>query len=169
MGEVKHKYWSGASEFINMDAKRLLSDMLDYDNNNRQEISIKCQEALYLLDKAIALFISVLQKLYEDKSRWESASNSRAAVAMANSALNYHLLARHTVILGYSSETEPLFRACFERMTRCAAFQLDETLAEKFWAGKEIKQRQIRDILSKHFEDKVEGINNSPGSYERHV
>lgn len=173
MGEVKHKYWSGASEFINADAKRLLTDMLNYDNNNQKEISIKCQEALYLLDKAIALFISVLQKLYENKSKWESASNSRAAVAMANSALNYHLLARHTVNLGYPSETDPLYRACFERMTRCAAFQLDETLAEKFWAGKEIKQRQIRDILSKHFEDKVEGINKiaqeiMKDTYKRH-
>lgn len=159
MGNEKYKYWSGASEFINADAKRLLTDMLNYDNNNGKEISIKCHEALNLLDKAIALFISVLQKLYENKSRWESASNSRAAVAMANSALNYHLLARHTVILGYPSETEPLFRACFERMTRCAAFQLDKTLAEKFWAGKEIRQKQIRDILSKYFEDKVEGTN----------
>ena len=78
---------------------------------------------------------------------------------MANSALNYHLLARHTVVLGYPSETEPLFRACFERMTRCAAFQLDKTMAEKYWAGKEIRQEQIRDILSKHFDDKVEGTN----------
>lgn len=75
---------------------------------------------------------------------------------MANSALNYHLLARHTVIFGYPSETEPLFRACFERMTRCAAFQLDEALAGTFWGGKEINQKQIRDILSKHFEDKAE-------------
>lgn len=160
MGEIKHKYWSGASEFINADAKRLLTDILNNDDNNRKEISIKCQEALNLLDKAIALFISVLQRLYRDKSRWEGASNSRAAVAMANSTLNYHLLARHTVILGYPFETEPLFRACFERMTRCAAFQLDETLAEHFWVGKEIKQKQIRDILSKHFEGQVEGTNN---------
>lgn len=34
MGEVKHKYWSGASEFIDADAKRLLTDMLNYDDNN---------------------------------------------------------------------------------------------------------------------------------------
>ena len=154
MGDVKHKYWSGASEFINADAKRLLTDIINYDDNNRKEISIKCQEALNLLDKAIAIFIAVLQKLYENKNIWENALNSRAAVAMANSALNYHLLARHTVMLGYAYETEPLFRACFERMTRCAVFQLDEKLANRFWSDKEIKQSEIRDILSKHFEER---------------
>lgn len=110
-----------------------------------------------VLDKAIALFISVLQKLYENKSRWEGATNSRAAIAMANSTLNYHLLSRHAVILGYSSETYPLSRACFERITRCIVFQLDEKLAKRFWAGKEIKQGEIRDIISEYFEKKVEG------------
>ncbi|MFC1909300.1 hypothetical protein ACFLXD_05565 [Chloroflexota bacterium] len=31
-------------------------------------------------------------------------------------------------------------------------------MAEKFWAGKQIQQKQIGDLLSKHFEDKVIGI-----------
>ncbi len=159
MADVEYKYWSGATEFTNADAKRLLTDMLNYDNDNREKISVECQEALNLLDKAIALFILVIQRLYENRSRWGSSSNSTAAVAMANSTLNYHLLARHTIVLGYPSETEPLFRACFERMTRCAAFQLDEEMADRFWSGKRINQGEIRDVLSKHFEDKAEGTN----------
>ena len=104
MGELEHKYWSGTSEFIDADSKQILTDILNYDNNNREQILGRCQEALNLLDKAIILFIFVIQKLYQNRTMWEGASNSRAAVAMANSALNYHLLARHTVILGYPTE-----------------------------------------------------------------
>ncbi len=156
-GEMMNKYWSGASEFIKRDANRLLPEMLGYDENNRNQISHNINLASVALDKAIAQFIAVLQKFYQNKDRWEDAQNSRAAIAMANSALNYHLLARHTVMLGYASETEPIYRACFERMTRCVVFQLDGKLSEKFWAGKEIRQKQIGDLLSKHFEDRVKG------------
>jgi len=157
MGEVKHKYWSGASEFINADAKRLLPEMISHGESNQSGWSYNVNLAMKSVDKSIAQFISVLQKFYQNKEKWEDAQNSRAAVAMANSALNYLLLARHTVALGYASETEPIYRACFERMTRCAVFQLDEELARKFWDGKEIHQKQIGDLLSKHFEEKVTG------------
>ncbi len=152
-----NKYWSGAPEFIKRYAKRLLPEMFDYDENNRIQLSYNVNLALESLDKAIAQFIAVLQKFYQNKDKWEDAQNSRAAIAMANSTLNYHLLARHIVKLGYASEVELIHRACFERMTRCAVFQLEEKLSEKFWAGKEIKQRQIGDLLSKHFEEKVKG------------
>ena len=158
MVETQYKYWSGATEFINADAKRLLPEMLSYDEENKYEWSHNIKLAMKSLDKSIAQFISVLQKFYQNKEKWEDAQNSRASVAMANSALNYHLLARHTVVLGYFSETEPIHRACFERMTRCAVFQLEEELAEKFWSGKQIRQKQIGDLLSKHFEDRVTGF-----------
>ena len=92
MAETSYKYWSGATEFINADAKRLLPEMVSYDEDNRNEKSHNINLALGSLDKALAQFISVLQKLYQNKDKWEDAQNTRAAVAMANSALNYHLL-----------------------------------------------------------------------------
>ncbi len=158
MVEIQHKYWSGATEFINADAKRLLPEMIRYDENNKSELNHNINLALSSHDKGLAQFITVLQKLYQNKKKWENTPNTRAAVAMANSALNYHLLARHTIVLGYPTETEPIHRACFERMTRCAVFQLEEDLAQKFWKGKQIRQKQIDKLLSKDFENKATGV-----------
>ncbi|MHA2067512.1 MAG: hypothetical protein ACXABY_24355 [Candidatus Thorarchaeota archaeon] len=158
MADVAYKYWTGADEFLKADARRLLPDMLAYDEQDQSDWSDNCKLAIGSLDKSIAQFIAVLQKLYRSRDKWEGTQNGKAAVAMANSTLNYHLLARHAVVLGYAAETEPLHRACFERMTRCAAFQLSTDLAERFWSGKQIQQKQVGDLLSKSFEDRATGL-----------
>jgi len=149
--------WHGSNAFIGKDPKKILETILNNDECNRTEIPVKFRNSLKSHDNALTLFIQVIQKLYEDEDRWRSNINTTAAVAMANAALNYHLLARHAIIHGYSSEAFPLFRASFERMTRCIVFQLNQDMAERFWAGKEIKQGEIRDFISKFFEKKTEG------------
>jgi hypothetical protein len=158
MAETEYKYWSGAPDFVNADTKKLLTEMIRYDQANFSERSYNIDRALNSLDNAIVQFILVIQKFYQNKDRWENAVNTRAAIAMANSALNFHLFARHSVLLGYCSETELIYRACFERMTRCVVFQLDNELAEKFWDGKEIHQKEIGICLSHHFDKKTKGV-----------
>jgi len=155
--ESTHKYWSGTPRFINRDAKILLPEMISYDENIKKERPHNLSVALESFDQALSLFIFVLQKFHKNRAKWEDAMNTRAAVAMADSTLNYFLLARHSITFGYASETMPLFRACFERMTRCAVFQLEEELAKKFWDGKKISQSQIDKLLSNYFENRVDG------------
>lgn len=149
--------WHGSSEFIGKTPNKILEAILNNDEINRTKIPIKFRNALESHDKALTLFIQVIQKLYENEEVWTNDINTRAAVAMANAALNYHLLARHAVIHGYSTEAFPLFRASFERMTRCIVFQLNKNMAKRFWAEKEIKQGEIRDFISKFFETRTEG------------
>ena len=67
----------------------------------------------------------------------------KAATAMANSTLNYLLLARHAVLFGYFPEVRDLLRGCHERITRCYLFYADKDKAQKFLSGQEIPQRDV--------------------------
>jgi len=75
---------------------------------------------------------------------------------MANATLNYMFIARHAVILGYGAEAQMLYRGCFERMTRAIVFQIDKSLTNQFWQGKQINQSEVNDKISRYLESKNE-------------
>ncbi len=59
---------------------------------------------------------------------------------MAEDTLNYILLARHSVLLGYVPEVEALIRSCYERTTRCYLFFANQKKAHAFLSGEQISQ-----------------------------
>lgn len=83
---------------------------------------------------------------------WKSRLNLRAAMAMAGSALNYILLARHSILLGYYPEARDLLRGCHERITRCYLFHVDNEATKRFFSGKQILQKEVDDRLAELFE-----------------
>ena len=68
---------------------------------------------------------------------------------MLASALNYILLARHGILLGYYPEAHDLLRSCYERISRCYLFFYSKRFANRFLAGKKIAQCEVDEELSR--------------------
>ena len=102
-----------------------------------------------LLDDAIILYMESLQAAYRLVDKWKSNVSNRAPMAMLVSTLNYVLLARHGILLGYYPEVQDLLRSSYERISRCYLFFYSENFSNKFLSGKQIKQVKVDEELSK--------------------
>ena len=105
------------------------------------------------MDNAITLYIESLQAAYRLIDRWKGNDSNRAAIAMLVSTLNYILLARHGILMGYYPEVRDLLRSCFERISSCYLFFYDGEHARRFLTGGKIWPREIREELSKLEQD----------------
>ncbi|MFC1904985.1 hypothetical protein ACFLXT_04415, partial [Chloroflexota bacterium] len=119
----------------------------DEANYDRAKGELAC--TIDVLDRAIALYIEALQGAYKALDDWKAKPNFKAAMAMAGSALNYILLARHGILLGYYPEARDLLRGCHERITRCYLFYSDDEATAKFFAGEQISQVEVDGKLAK--------------------
>jgi hypothetical protein len=140
--------WHLSSNFTKLGPKDVLKKLYADDEANYQRAKSELVDEIQLLDDAIVLYIQPLQEAYRHVEQWKTKPSMRAAMAMAASALNYILLARHDILLGYLPEVRDLLRGCHERVTRSYLFFLDEDSANKFLFGKEIKQEKVDDKLA---------------------
>jgi hypothetical protein len=148
--------WHGKGKFEKETPSEILATISRSDNYYVAHLSFRAERLLKSLDASIAFFIELLQFAYKSRNGWQENPQIKAGIAMANGTLNYFLLARHSVILGYGSEAQMLYRGCFERMTRAVVFQIDESLSKRFWKGKQISQSEINNKISRYLEGKNE-------------
>ncbi|MDD4875537.1 MAG: hypothetical protein PHQ86_00165 [Dehalococcoidales bacterium] len=95
------------------------------------------------MDNAIVLYLESLQAAFRFVDKWKENISTRAAIAMLISTLNYVLLARHGILLGYYPEVQDLLRSCYERTYRCYLFFNNYKFARKFLEGKQISQSTV--------------------------
>lgn len=88
-----------------------------------------------MLDRAIALHIEALQGAHKILDDWKAKPNLKAAIAMAGSALNYILIARHGIQLGYYPEARDLLTGCHECITRCYLIHSDDEATARFFTS----------------------------------
>jgi len=138
------KIWHISSGFVKFKPQDVLKSILNDDKANNDKAQSELGKEIELLDTAIALYIELLQAAYRRIDEWKNVASFRAAIAMAGSALNYILLARHGILLGYYPEARDLLRGCYERITCCSVFFVDEKEARRFLSGEKISPSDVR-------------------------
>ena len=149
-----NEIWHLTDDFSKLPARDVLKNILRDDRRNYDRAGLELGEDIKLLDDAIILYIESLQAAYRLVDKWKSNVSNRAAMAMIESTLNYVLLARHGILLGYYPEVQDLLRSCYERITRCYLFFHSGKFANRFLAGKQITQSVVHEELSKLEKDK---------------
>lgn len=145
---MKDQIWHWNGSFLNKNPKDILEKLLKDDKANYKKAESELSGTIELLDRAIILYIEALKGAYRKLDEWKFRLNLRAAMAMAGSALNYVLLARHSILLGYYPEARDLLRGCHERITRCYLFHADDEATNKFFSGEQIKQSEVDNKLA---------------------
>jgi len=149
-----NEIWHLTDDFNKLPARDVLKNILRDDRKNYDRAELELGEDIKLLDAAVILYMESLQAAYRLVDKWKSNVSNRAAMAMLVSTLNYVLLARHGVLLGYYPEVQNLLRSCYERISRCYLFFDSEKFSSKFLSGKQIKQSEVDKELSKLEKDK---------------
>ena len=150
---MKEKIWYIRSDFTKFPAKDVLEKTLEDDRKNSDRAISELKQEIQILDEAIILFIESLQVLYIQLDKWKTNNSNRASIAMLTSILNYILVARYMVLLGYFPEVQEIIRSCYERTLRVLLFSHSQKYANKFLSGKRIKQADVDIELSKLEED----------------
>jgi len=143
-----NEIWYLTDDFDKLPARDVLKNILSADRANYDKAESELGEDIELLDNAIVLYIEALQAAYRLMDKWKDNKCNQAAIAMIISTLNYILLARHSVLLGYYPEVRDLLRSCHERISRCYLFFHSEKFANEFLCGKEITQSVVDKELS---------------------
>jgi len=141
--------WYLTDDFLKLPARDILRNILRDDRRNYDRAESELSEDIKLLDNAIVLYTESLQAAFRLVAKWKSNDSNRAAIAMLISTLNYILLARHGILLGYFPEVRDLLRSCHERISRCYLFFYDGEMARSFLAGEQIWQKEVDKKLSK--------------------
>ena len=134
-------FWHVKPDFLSSAPRDIVNSILEADKKNYKKAEAELSKELTLLEDAFTLFVTSLQGGYRNLEEWKDNVSVKAAVAMANSALNYLFLARHAVILGYFPECRDLLRSCHERITRCYLFFADVNEAQKFLSGNKLSDK----------------------------
>jgi hypothetical protein len=146
---MEEKIWYITNDFEKKPARDVLNNIIADDKKNLDRSEAELKEDIGLLDDAITLYIEALRAAYSLIEKWKGNNSNRAAIAMLVSTLNYILLARHGILLGYYPEVQDLLRSCHERTSRSYLFFQDDKFAEQFLSGKKIGQRDVDKQLSK--------------------
>jgi len=150
---MEEKIWYLTDDFIKLPAGAVLKNILRNDKKNYDRAESELDEDIKVLDDAITLYVKSLQAAYHHLDKWKDNNSIRAAIAMLASTLNYVLLARHDILLGYYPEVKDLLRSCHERISRSYLFFYSEIFADGFLAGNLIEQWKVDKELSKLEDD----------------
>ncbi len=140
--------WHMSGSFLSRPAREVLSALISDDKKNYEKTEQQFGDDLKLLDDSLVLYITSIQGAYSLQLKWRNQSTFEAPILMFSSVLNYLLLIRHSILLGYFPETPTLFRSCHERITRGYLFWLNKSEADRYLSGKKRKQEEIDDKLS---------------------
>ena len=147
---MEEKIWHLTDDFNKLPPRDVLKNILRDDRKNYDRAELELGEDIKLMDDAIVLYIESLQAAYRLMGEWKSNDSNRAAIAMMISTLNYVLLARHSIMLGYYPEVRDLLRSCYERISRGYLFFYSKNYANRFLSsGKQIKQSEVDKELSR--------------------
>lgn len=146
---MEEKIWHLTDDFNKLPARDVFKNIIRDDRKNSERAESELGEDIKLLDDAIVLYMESLQAAYRLIDEWKGNNSNRAAIAMLISTLNYILLTRHGILLGYYPEVQDLLRSCYERTSRCYLFFYSKKFANRFLAGKQVKPYVVDEELSK--------------------
>lgn len=146
---MEENIWHLTNDFNKLPPRDVLKNILGDDRKNYDRAGLELGEDIKLLDDAITLYIESLQAAYRLVDKWKSNDSNRAAMAMLVSTLNYILLARHGILMGYYPEVCDLLRSCYERISRCYLFFHSGEFSRRFLSGEQISQSKVDRELSK--------------------
>ena len=144
-----NEIWHLTDDFTKLPAGDVLRNILRDDRGNYERAESELSEDIKLFDDAIVLYMESLQAAHRLVDKWKDNDSNRAAIAMVVSTLNYILLARHGILLGYYPEVRDLLRSCYERISRCYLFFYSKKFADGFLSGEQIKQYIVDEELSR--------------------
>jgi len=150
---MEEKIWHLTDDYNKLPARDVLKNILRDDKSSYEKAESELSADIELLDDAITLFIQALQAAYRLTDKWKDNDSNRAAIAMLVSTLNYILLARYSILLGYYPEARDLLRSCFERTLSCLLFFHDGEYSRRFLSCEKIWPGEIRKELSRLEED----------------
>jgi hypothetical protein len=104
-----------------------------------------------LFEKIISFLIENLKGVESIRDQWIDSNGFRASVAMLGAAVNHLLAARQLLIRGYLTESEFMLREVNDRATRAYLFRSDETAANRFLSGKQVRPAYVIKRLTKLF------------------
>ena len=154
--------------FFDKPAKQALEEILSDDQSIYAQANKEHAPEMDLLDRGILLYVEILQVFGKQLNAQPVSAEKRsrqASLAMASSALNYLLMARHGILHGYPSEIRSLLRDVHERITRSLLFFLDIPSGQRFLEGKTIRQAEVDMKLSELSDPNV--FNELRAAYKR--
>ncbi|MBI4187009.1 MAG: hypothetical protein HY530_05820 [Chloroflexi bacterium] len=146
---MKENIWYLANDFNKLPPGDVLKNILEDDKKNYDRAESDLYEDIRLLDDAITLYIESLQAAYRLVDKWKNNDSNRATMAILVSTLNYILLARHGILMGYYPEVRDLLRSCYERISRCYLFFYSGKFSRRLLSGEQISQAEVDKELSK--------------------
>ncbi len=151
--------WHISNKLLETNPKDVVKKILEDDKANYERASKELSGVIELLNSSMILFIASVQGAHKRIEHWKGDVSVRAGMAMAEATFNYALLARHSVLLGYISEAEALFRSCYERTTRSFLFFANSEMATRFLKGEKIGQVDVdKEIAKLGTEDKAKEL-----------
>jgi len=137
------KIWHIDNTLSKLPPRDALGRILTDDLATYKKAQTDLREEIQLLDDAIALYVELIQVAYNRLDEWKGTPTLKASIGMAVTALNYILLVRHSILMGYYPEARGLLRSCYEAITRCYLFFVDDKEAKSFLSGGEIRQTHV--------------------------
>ena len=141
-------YWNVHDDFATTSPKAIVKRFWLDDELNRQRSAETFQVETGLVDDGLELYLEAIQGAFRENPDLDGDQRLRASVAMLIHALNTFLAWRHLVEYGYLAEGRLFSRNIHESLTQALAFANDETLAKKFYEGRQISARDIQKNLS---------------------
>ena len=141
-------FWNIRDDLLTAPASVVVAHFWEDDESNRQRSLATFQDETRIVDEGLTLFVGAVQGAFGLKDQWKDDVRMRAGVAMVVYALNSLLAWRHLLSAGYLAEARLFSRSIHESLSQALVFSSDATLAQKFFAGDSIPQRQIRKQLS---------------------
>jgi hypothetical protein len=145
------RIWHIDNALSKLPPRDALGRILDDDLATYKKAQADLREEIQLLDDGIALYVELIQVAYNRLDEWKSKPSLKASIGMAVTALNYILLARHSILMGYYPEARGLLRSCHEAITRCYLFFVDDEEAKYFLSGEQIGQAHVDTKLAAIF------------------
>ena len=146
MGEEPGGFWHVRRDFVVATPTELVEQFWADDELNRKRSLTTFQDELALVDHGLAIYMEALQGAFKERARWET--HHRASIAMLSHALNSFLSWRHLLTHGYLTEGRMFARRIHECLSQALAFIAEESLADKFFAGRQIQPREIQRTLA---------------------
>lgn len=138
------RFWNLRNDLLSVPPRESLENILKDDEKNKVQGEIELKEPLEILDWAFTYVLAHIKGLYTVRDQWVDDLQDRATVAMSAAALNFLLLARHAVLLGYYAEARGILRDCYERTSRAWLFHRDEPPAQQFWENnRKLRQSDV--------------------------
>ncbi len=144
-------FWNVRDDFASATPVDLVAGFHQDDRANLDRGIVALAAELALVDRGLELYIEPLRAVLVAKDKVPWTEQLRATVAMFENVFNVLLAQRLLILSGYLAEARPLTRRIHEAMAAAMAFHASPELASKFYQGRQIPPKAIREAIAKGY------------------